>query len=122
MSVEVVVPEDYMGDVIGDLNSRRGRILGMTQRGNAQVIDAEVPLATMFGYVDRPAQQDAGPRDLHDAVLALRSRSPTTSRKRSSRRSRAAESLTTRRRDLLLEIHRRERHGQGEIRHEPSRT
>jgi len=49
-SVEVVTPEDYMGDVIGDLNSRRGRILGMTQRGNAQVIDAEVPLATMFGY------------------------------------------------------------------------
>ena len=50
MSVEVVTPEDYMGDVIGDLNSRRGRILGMSQRGNAQVIDAEVPLATMFGY------------------------------------------------------------------------
>jgi elongation factor G len=50
MSVEVVTPEDYMGDVIGDLNARRGRILGMTQRGNAQVIDAEVPLATMFGY------------------------------------------------------------------------
>ena len=39
-----------MGDVIGDLNSRRGRILGMNQRGNAQVMTAEVPLATMFGY------------------------------------------------------------------------
>jgi elongation factor G len=51
MKMEVVVPEQYMGDVIGDLNSRRGRILGMSQRGNAQVIDAEVPLATMFGYV-----------------------------------------------------------------------
>ncbi len=51
MKNEVVVPEQYMGDVIGDLNSRRGRILGMTQRGNAQVIDTEVPLATMFGYV-----------------------------------------------------------------------
>jgi elongation factor G len=50
MKVEVVTPEDYMGDVIGDLNSRRGRILGMSQRGNAQVLDAEVPLATMFGY------------------------------------------------------------------------
>ena len=50
MSVEVVTPEEYMGDGIGDLNSRRGRILGMNQRGNAQVIDAEVPLATMFGY------------------------------------------------------------------------
>jgi elongation factor G len=51
MKMEVVVPEQYMGDVIGDLNSRRGRILGMSQRGNAQVIDSEVPLATMFGYV-----------------------------------------------------------------------
>lgn len=50
MTVEVVVPEDYMGDVIGDLNSRRGRILGMEARGNAQVIDAEVPLSSMFGY------------------------------------------------------------------------
>ena len=55
MKNEVVVPEQYMGDVIGDLNSRRGKILGMSQRGNAQVIDSEVPLATMFGYVDRPA-------------------------------------------------------------------
>ena len=51
MKNEVVVPEQYMGDVIGDLNSRRGRILGMNPRGNAQVIDAEVPLAQMFGYV-----------------------------------------------------------------------
>jgi elongation factor G len=51
MKNEVVVPEQYMGDVIGDLNSRRGRILGMSQRGNAQVIDSEVPLASMFGYV-----------------------------------------------------------------------
>jgi elongation factor G len=51
MKNEVVVPEQYMGDVIGDLNSRRGRILGMNPRGNAQVIDSEVPLAGMFGYV-----------------------------------------------------------------------
>jgi elongation factor G len=50
MAVEVVVPEDYMGDVIGDLNSRRGRISGMNPRGNMQVVEAEVPLATMFGY------------------------------------------------------------------------
>jgi elongation factor G len=50
MSVEVVVPEDYMGDVIGDLNGRRGRITGMNPRGNVQVVTAEVPLATMFGY------------------------------------------------------------------------
>jgi elongation factor G len=51
MKVEVVTPEDYMGDVIGDLNSRRGQVGGMSQRGNAQVIDALVPLSEMFGYV-----------------------------------------------------------------------
>ncbi len=50
MKVEVVTPSDYMGDVIGDLNSRRGRIQGMHERTGAQVVDAEVPLATMFGY------------------------------------------------------------------------
>jgi elongation factor G len=51
MEVEVVTPEDYMGDVIGDLNSRRGQVEGMEQRGSAQVIRARVPLAQMFGYV-----------------------------------------------------------------------
>jgi elongation factor G len=51
MAVEVVTPEDYMGDVIGDLNARRGQVDGMEQRGNAQVIRARVPLAQMFGYV-----------------------------------------------------------------------
>jgi elongation factor G len=51
MMVEVVTPEDYMGDVIGDLNSRRGKVEGMEQRGNSQVIRAQVPLAQMFGYV-----------------------------------------------------------------------
>jgi elongation factor G len=50
MAVEVVTPDDYMGDVIGDLNSRRGRVEGMEQRGNSQVIRAQVPLAEMFGY------------------------------------------------------------------------
>ena len=49
-SVEVVTPEDYMGDVIGDLNRRRGRVHGMEQRGNAKVITAQVPLSEMFGY------------------------------------------------------------------------
>jgi elongation factor G len=52
MKVEVVTPRDYMGDVIGDLNSRRGRITGQDQRGNAEVINAMVPLANMFGYVN----------------------------------------------------------------------
>jgi elongation factor G len=50
MKVEVVSPESYMGDVLGDLSSRRGKIGGMTQRGEAQVISATVPLAEMFGY------------------------------------------------------------------------
>jgi elongation factor G len=52
MRVEVVTPEDYMGDVIGDLNSRRGHVEGMEQQGNAQTIQSLVPLATMFGYVN----------------------------------------------------------------------
>jgi elongation factor G len=52
MAVEVVTPEEYMGDIIGDLNSRRGQITGMTPRANAQVINARVPLANMFGYVN----------------------------------------------------------------------
>jgi len=50
MKVDVTVPEDYMGDVIGDINSRRGKIEGMEARGNAQVVHAFVPLAEMFGY------------------------------------------------------------------------
>jgi len=50
MAVEVVVPEEYMGDVMGDLNSRRGRIMGMDSRGGAQVINSHIPLANMFGY------------------------------------------------------------------------
>jgi len=52
MNVEVVTPEDYMGDIIGDLNSRRGQVSGMDQRGNARVINAMVPLSNMFGYVN----------------------------------------------------------------------
>jgi elongation factor G len=52
MRVEVVTPEEYMGDIIGDLNSRRGNVTGMDQRGIARVINAMVPLANMFGYVN----------------------------------------------------------------------
>lgn len=52
MNVEVVTPEEYMGDIIGDLNSRRGQIGDMEQRGNARVITAKVPLANMFGYIN----------------------------------------------------------------------
>ena len=53
MKVEVVTPEDYLGDVIGDMNSRRGQIQGTDTRGNAQAVTAMVPLANMFGYVNQ---------------------------------------------------------------------
>ena len=60
MAVEVVTPEEFMGDVIGDLNRRRGRIEGMEPRGNAQVVRAFVPLAEMFGYATDLRSQTQG--------------------------------------------------------------
>ncbi len=71
MEVEVVTSEDYMGDVIGDLNSRRGQVEGMEQRGNAQVIRARVPLGQMFGYVGDLRSRTQGRGDVHDAVRLL---------------------------------------------------
>ncbi len=67
MAVEVVVPEEYMGDVIGDLNSRRGRIEGMELRGTTQIIKASVPLAEMFGYATelRSRTQGRGSFTMH---------------------------------------------------------
>ena len=67
MRVEVVTPEQYMGEIVGDLNSRRGHISGMDQRGNARVITAAVPLATMFGYVSalRSASQGRAQFTMH---------------------------------------------------------
>ncbi len=60
MEVEVVTPEEYMGDIVGDLNRRRGRVQGMSDRGNAKVIDAEVPLAEMFGYATQLRSMSQG--------------------------------------------------------------
>jgi len=60
MKVEVVTPEEYMGDVIGDLSSRRGQVTGMDSRGNARVVDATAPLAEMFGYVNRLRSMSQG--------------------------------------------------------------
>jgi elongation factor G len=60
MNVEVVCPEQYMGDILGDLSSRRGKIGGMTQRGEAQVIAASVPLSEMFGYSTKLRSQSQG--------------------------------------------------------------
>jgi len=67
MSVEVVVPEEYMGDVIGDLNSRRGRIEGMELRGTTQIIKSSVPLSEMFGYATelRSRTQGRGSFTMH---------------------------------------------------------
>jgi elongation factor G len=65
MKVEVTTPEDYVGDVIGDLNSRRGMIQGTDQRGNAQVIIAMVPLANMFGYVSTLRSMSQGRANFH---------------------------------------------------------
>jgi len=67
MKVEVVTPEDYMGDIVGDLNRRRGKVLGMSERGNAKVVDAEVPLAEMFGYATslRSASQGRATYTMH---------------------------------------------------------
>jgi elongation factor G len=60
MRVEVVTPEEYMGDIIGDLNSRRGNVSGMDTRGNARVLNATVPLANMFGYVNNLRSSSQG--------------------------------------------------------------
>jgi len=60
MKVEVVTPEDYMGDIVGDLNRRRGRVQGMEDRSGAKVIDAEVPLSEMFGYATHVRSMSQG--------------------------------------------------------------
>jgi elongation factor G len=60
MKVEVVTPEEYMGDIIGDLNSRRGQVSEMDQRGIARVVTAMVPLASMFGYVNNLRSMSQG--------------------------------------------------------------
>ncbi|MFC7442666.1 elongation factor G [Laceyella putida] len=87
MKVEVTVPEDYMGDVMGDINSRRGRVEGMEARAGAQVIRAMVPLAEMFGYVSNLRSRTQGrgvfsmvfdhyeevPRNIADEIIKKRS-------------------------------------------------
>jgi len=84
MNVEVVTPEEYMGDVIGDLNSRRGKIQTMDKRGKAQVIKAQVPLSEMFGYATdlrsktqgratytmQFAHYDEVPKGISEAIIA----------------------------------------------------
>jgi elongation factor G len=60
MEVEVVTPEDYLGDVMGDLNARRGRVEGMSMRANARIVKAYVPLAEMFGYATELRSKTSG--------------------------------------------------------------
>jgi elongation factor G len=84
MKVEVVVPQEFMGDVIGNLNGRRGKIQGMKSRAAAQIIDASVPLSEMFGYATDLRSRTQGratysmefdryepvPRQISDAIIA----------------------------------------------------
>ena len=88
MGVEVVTPEEYMGDVMGDLSSRRGRIEGMEARGNTQVVRAQIPLSEMFGYSTTLRSMSQGratytmefkhyseaPRNVAEAIVSARSK------------------------------------------------
>ena len=84
MSVEVVTPEEFLGDVIGDLSRRRGKVQGQEPRGNALAVQAFVPLGEMFGYATDLRSVDPGPGHLHDAVRALRGSPQRASPRRSS--------------------------------------
>ena len=89
MKVEVTVPEEYLGDVIGDLNSRRGQIQGMEPRGAVQAISAKVPLSEMFGYatdlrsrsqgrgqyVMQPSHYAEIPKSIADKIISNRNKS-----------------------------------------------
>ncbi|HAE0521062.1 TPA_asm: elongation factor G, partial [Salmonella enterica subsp. enterica serovar Enteritidis str. P125109] len=67
MKVEIVIPDEYMGDIMGDVTSRRGRVEGMEARGNAQVVRSMIPLSEMFGYATglRSRTQGRGTYSMH---------------------------------------------------------
>ena len=90
MAVEVVTPEEFLGDVIGDLSRRRGKVQGQEPRGNALAVQAFVPLGEMFGYATDVRSSTQGRATLHDAVRALRGGARRTSPSRSSSDSRRA--------------------------------
>jgi translation elongation factor EF-G len=94
MAVEVVTPEENMGDVIGDLNSRRGIIQAMEERGGARVVRALVPLSEMFGYVSDLRSKTQG-RASYSMQFDSYTRFPRTSPRRSSRRPRASRTRGT---------------------------
>ena len=88
MKVDVIVPEEYMGDVMGDLNSRRGQIQGMEARAGAQAIHAFVPLSEMFGYATelrsrtqgrgqytmQPSHYEEVPKSIQEQIITARSK------------------------------------------------
>ena len=90
IAVEVVTPEDFLGDVIGDLSRRRGRIEGQERRGNALTVTARVPLSEMFGYATDLRSDDPGPRHVTRCSSSGTRRSRRTSRRRSSRAAEAS--------------------------------
>src|SRR5205823_2593780 len=109
MSLEAVTPEEFMGDVISDINRRRGRIMGQEPRGNTQVIAAQVPLAEMFGYATDLRSRSQGratftmqvadyeqvPKRPRSASAASPSRPPTSSTRRRSATTRTSTARAT---------------------------
>ena len=100
MNVEITVPEENVGDIIGDLNSRRGRVLGTTPRGHSNVVGAEVPLAEMLSYAPDLTSMTGRPRRLPHGVPALRrsAGAPDAEDRRAGQEGarRSAEELTRR--------------------------
>ena len=91
MAVEVTTPEDFMGEVIGDLNSRRGQIQAMDERAGARIVRALVPLSEMFGYVGDLRSKTQGRASYSMQFDSLCTGAAATWRPRSSRRRRASE-------------------------------
>jgi hypothetical protein len=81
MRVEVVVPKEHMGDVMGNLSSRRGQIQSQEDRGGTQIIQARVPLSEMFGYATDLRSAYAGARDIFDALRSVRARAEQRERR-----------------------------------------
>ena len=104
MKVEVVTPEDFLGGVIGDLNSRRGQVQGTDSRGNAQVVTAMVPLANMFGYINTLRSMSQG-RAQYSMEFDHYEQVPQRDRGRSQSQVRITHQVSTR----------REHHGEGKI-------
>ncbi len=113
MAVEVITPDDYMGDVIGDLNSRRGKIHAMNPRTGAQIIEANVPLAEMFGYATDLRSKTQG-RATYTMQFAHYAQVPTASRRPSSPRRRAPRPAPSS--APVSSSRKRGSHGQGEVR------